>query len=44
MEGRAAGLAVADDVLQGQDFAVTNGYFAIDFAAACLSVAAGPPV
>jgi hypothetical protein len=28
----------------GQDFAVSNGYFAVDFAAAALSVAAGPAV
>ena len=28
----------------GQDFAVANGYFAVDFASAALSVAAGPPV
>jgi hypothetical protein len=28
----------------GQDFTVNNGYFAVDFSAAVLSVAAGPPV
>jgi hypothetical protein len=28
----------------GQDFAVANGYFAVDFAAAVCSVAAGPAV
>jgi hypothetical protein len=28
----------------GQQFDVNNGYFAVDFAAACLGIAAGPPV
>jgi hypothetical protein len=42
-------MATADKFLWGlldfgQDFSVANGYFAVDFAAAALSVAAGPPV
>lgn len=28
----------------GQDFTVTNGFFAVDFTSAIVSVAAGPPV